>query len=125
MKKLSKAQQAIIDEAKKDIDYAREHDFIHWIAKGSGYALEEDWDNHPNPHLTNESVRKMAESTVEWDKARGGWYAKRYEEEKSGIVLTYCNSRTLKKLEEYGLIEIVYDSTGQLHGIDHVKLLNY
>jgi len=53
-------------------------------------------------------------------------YLKKYwEEHRNGIVLTHCNSRTLAKLEEYGLIKIIEDSNGEQFGIDTVQVLNY
>ena len=50
---------------------------------------------------------------------------KYWEEHRNGIVLTHCNTKTLQKLESYGLIEIIYDSTGEDFGIDTIKVLNY
>lgn len=123
--KLSKAQTEVMNKAKADIDYARTHDFIYWIAKATGHNLDVDWDSHPNPYFTNEQVRKDAEEIAEKDANGDGYWLKRYEEVKNGTVLTSCNSRTLYKLEEYGLIEIIDDSTGQTYGIDRVKVLNY
>ena len=121
--KLSRAQIEVMREAKKDIDYARTHDFLHWISKRRGYDLELDWDSHPNPYLTNERIMRDAEDMVNSD--TDGWWRNRYEEEKSGIVLTHCNSRTLAKLENMGLIEIIRDSKGTNYGIDIVRILNY
>lgn len=111
-----------MDKAKKDIDYARTHDFLHWIAKAHADDLEKDWDSHPNPYITNESVRKRVE---EYALKADEWWHKRYEEERNGHVLATCNSRTLAKLEQMGLIEIIYDSKGTSYGIDHIKVLNY
>lgn len=120
--KLSKAQATVMEQAKKEIDYARTHDFLHWYARSTNRDLETDWDAYPNPYLSNESVLK---ETIEYaSKADEGWH-KRYEEQKEGVVLTMCNSRTLAKLEEMGLIEILHDSKGTSYGIDTVKVLNY
>ena len=52
-------------------------------------------------------------------------YKEYYENNRKGIVLTRCNSKTLEKLENLGLIEILYDSKNKKDGIDHVKVLNY
>lgn len=122
MKKLSNAQAKVIEQAKKDIDYARTHDFIHWISKSHGYDLDENWDEYPNPYLTNESVLEKANELV---KTSSEWWKKTYENTKNGFVRTSCNSRTLAKLAEYGLIEIISDSKGHVYGIDEVKVLNY
>lgn len=120
--KLSKAQAEVMEQAKKDIDYARSHDFLHWISKAHGYDLDVDWDSHPNKHLTNARVLADAEEYVRKDT---GWWRNRYEAERAGEVLTHCNSKTLAKLEQMGLVEIVFDSKGTSYGIDHVRVLNY
>ena len=111
--KLSKAQQAVIDKAKKDIDFARNASYAEWHLKAFRCTPEEQ-----DAHLR----RVGDERDVEWHK---NWCMKRFEEEKNGIVLTMCNSRTLEKLKELGLIEIIHDSNGQHCGIDTVKVLNY
>lgn len=120
--KLSKAQQEVMERAKAEIDYARTHDFLHCIAKWHGYDLEKDWDAFPNPYLTNESVLKDMQKLA--DDADEYWH-NHYKKMQEGHVTTQANSRTLKKLEQMGLIEIVYDSNGTAYGIDRVKVLNY
>ena len=120
--KLSKAQAQVMEKAKEDIDYARTHDFLHWYARATGHELETDWDAHPNPILSNESVMKEA---IERANEAGEYWHRSYEKRKEGIALTMCNSRTLAKLEEMGLIEILRDSKGQTYGVDEVKVLNY
>ena len=107
---LSKAQQKVIDEMKNDIDFARSASLYDWIKKH--FRLE-----------TDEAVERVREH----DKKIFGYdyMLKQYNDERNGITLTSCNSRTLYKLQELGLIEIVKDSKGQTYGIDVVKLLNY
>lgn len=102
MKKLSKAQQAVMDQAKKDIDDARKMEYPEWLESHS-------------------SIRKdCLEKYVAEGYLKDSW-----EERKTGVVLTHCNSKTLVKLEEMGLIEIIRDSNGDTYGIDIVKVLNY
>lgn len=96
--KLSKAQAKVIDWMKYVIDGARNND-IKTYAGGSW-----DYIHHPG-HL--EKIERM------------------YEENRNGIVEIRCNSKTLVKLEEMGLIEIIYDSNGEHFGVDKAKLLNY
>lgn len=121
--KLSKTQEKVLEKVKQDIDYAREHDFLHWVSKAQGFDLDIDWDKHPNKHLTNELILNQAHELVEND--TDGYWKSTYEKRKSGIALVRCNTRTLKKLEEFGLIEIIHDSTGEPVGVDVVKVLNY
>jgi hypothetical protein len=105
MKKLSKAQQEVMDHAKRKIDKARSMDYPTWLKASDSY-----YDYHEK----------------QWKKAVEEGYLKEYwEDARNGIVLTHCNSKTLWKLEEFGLIEIIEDSTGDRCGIDTVKVLNY
>ena len=100
--KLSNAQQKIMDKAKADIDFARKTDYPEWLGK-------------------NSCVREDA-----FEKAVEEGYLKEYwEAERRAEVLTHCNTKTLRKLVEYGLIEIIEDSTGENYGIDTIKVLNY
>lgn len=110
--KLSEAQTRVIEKAKRDIDLARECD-----------TYEEYFMKYEAPHCNaayNTPEKFKAKDLDSWN-----WYKKGWEDHKDGIVLTHCNSRTLVKLEQYGLIEIITDSNGQEYGIDKIKVLNY
>ena len=121
--KLSKAQQVVMDMAIEKITYARTHDFRHWIAKAHSYPLEKDWDSLPNPYLTNEIVSEYVDRFIrEDDEIHNGFFRRSYEDEKSGITLVTSNSRTIKALEQLGLIEIISDGRS---GIDEIKVLNF
>ena len=131
--KLSKAQQSVLDFAKKEIEYARTHDFLHWIAKHfTQLDLEEDWDSFPNPYLSNEEAMKRAIEAVENDKNPvmygdieifpANHRRIQYEEEKNGVALTIASSNTLRALERMGLIEIIKDAG---RGVDRIRVLNY
>ena len=126
--KLTKAQQKIIDEARQKIDYARTHDFIHWVSlRCCGYDLDEDWDAVPNPFLSNAYVLKQAQDMVANDETgyrcfEPHHWAKRYEAQKNGESIVHTNSKTLEALERMGLIEIIHDGRS---GWDTIKLLNY
>lgn len=103
MKKLSAAQQKVLDDAKREVDQARELDYPEWL------------------RATSKSIRADA-----IDRMIAEGYLKEYwEAHRRGEVLTHCNSKTLYKLAEYGLVEIIEDSTGQDYGIDTIKVLNY
>lgn len=111
--KLSKAQQEVMNQAKEKIDFARSANYYDWIRRSY----------FPYKEVTDDQVLE----TIEHDKKIFGYdyIAKTFEEEKNGITIVQCNSRTLYKLQEYGLIEIVKDSKGQTYGIDTIKVLNY
>lgn len=111
--KLSKAQQEVMNQAKEQIDFARSVNYYDWIRRSF----------FPYKEVTDDQVLEA----IEHDKKIFGYdyFAKTFEEEKNGIALVRCNSRTLYKLQEYGLIEIVKDSKGQTYGIDTIKVLNY
>lgn len=101
--KLSKAQEKVMEQAYKDIDLARNNNYEAWVRKYiKGFTDE----------YIEERIR--LEDRKDW-----------YEDRKNGIVLTSCNTKTLRKLEELGLIKIIKDSTGSTWGIDIVKVLNY
>ena len=108
--KLSKAQQEVLDQAKASIDFARSATYFDWLKKA--YRLETDED----------CMRNIEESKKYFGYDYG---ARRYEEDRNGITIVHCNSKTLYKLEELGLIEIIEDSKGQTYGIDTIKVLNY
>jgi len=122
--KLSKAQAEVMEEAKKKIDRARSMDYPEWLMATHNYYQVPKWatdETSPsyNPRYA-ESLRKRFDEAVAKEEWKDYW-----EMERNGIVLTRCNSRTLKKLEEYGLIKIIYDSNGEHIGIDTVQVLNY
>ena len=114
--KLTAAQQKIMDQAKADITFARTHTLIEWATEVSGWT-----DNRRLANL--KAYRADAETLMNEEIARyAETYSAYYEREKEGIVLTQCNSRTLKKLECIGMIEIIKD--GRSH-IDTIKVLNF
>ena len=102
MTKLSNAQVAVIEQAKKDIDKARNLSFEDWCKTFCRYEM------YLSEYLESE------------------WWLNRYNKDKAGTVLVSdVNSRTLIKLEQLGMIKIVYDSNGTHSGIDEITLLNY
>lgn len=122
--KLSKAQEKVMEEAKRKIDRARSMDYPEWLMDVNDYYQVPEWatdETSPyyNPRYA-ESLRKQFYEAVAKEEMKHYW-----EDNRNGIVLTRCNSRTLKKLEEYGLIKIIYDSNGEHIGIDTVQVLNY
>jgi hypothetical protein len=104
MKKLSAAQQNIVDRAKAEIDLARTLGYAEWVIE------------------THKSFQKRyVEEAIETESMKKYW-----EDNRNGIVLTHCNSKSLEKLQTLGLIEIIYDSKGEKgYGIDKIKVINY
>ena len=105
MKKLTNAQQNVLDKAKADIDLARNLGYAEWILE------------------THKSFqKKYIDEAIETESLKHYW-----EDHRNGIVLTHCNSKTLEKLESFGLIEIIHDSKNDKtgYGIDEIKVLNY
>lgn len=113
--KLSKAQAEVLEELKNGIDVARSLSYPEWLVKNQGYETP-DW--------ADDELRKFCEERLKKAVERKELY-EYYENKRNAITLIRCNSRTLKRLEALGLIEIVYDSTGEDYGIDTVKVLNY
>ncbi len=103
--KLSKAQQTVLNKAKQDIDNARSKDVAQWYKEhvaGVQWLSYEKLLNDDKQYWKNKHVQRC-----------------------EGIVLTSCNSRTLAKLQQYGLIEIIRDSNGERSGLDLIKVLDY
>lgn len=122
--KLSKAQAEVLEQAHKDIDKARSMDYPEWLMATNHYYqipkwAEDETSPHYNPSLVEHLRNKFAEA-IEREELKDYW-----QRERNGIVLTRCNSKTIKKLEEYGLVKIIYDSNGESYGIDTVQILNY
>lgn len=104
--KLSNAQAKVLERAKKDIDDARSMNFYDWFR--------------------NRVLSSSARTDEEIDKRdKDGFFRGLYEDNKNGIAHTYCNGRTIEKLEKLGLIEIIYNGTNKRYPFDHVKVLNY
>ena len=109
MTKLSKAQQKVLEEAKKNIDDARNNNFYDWFRKHYSY-FEESSEEKINEYLKKNDERNF--------------WKDNYNDHVNGIAHVDCNGRTLYRLEELGLIEIVEDGTNK--GLfDHIKVLNY
>ena len=125
---LTKAQHTILEDAKRRIDYAREHDFLHWASLNlRGYDLDKDWDSVPNPYLSNAFVLAHAQDVVLEDETgtkyfEPHYWSNRYEEEKKGVTIVHANSKTLEALARLNMIEIIHDGRS---GIDTIRLLNY
>lgn len=109
--KLTKEQERVIREAKEQIDEARGMTFVEW------YNKHFTW----HETLTEEEVNARIAKTA-YDRE---WYEAQYESEKSGVVTSRCNSRTIEALERMGLIEIVHNGKDFNSRIDTIKLLNY
>lgn len=116
--KLTSAQQKVIDKAKAEIDEARNFNNVKEYCK---YQMRNTYAEIENEN-TSQKRREWLQSRIEeWSKI----WVHEYERLTQNIVLTHCNTKTLEKLAEFGLIEIVYDSTGEHYGVDKIKILNY
>ena len=103
--KLSEAQKEIIEKAHNEIDYARTHTLIEWATNCLGY-----------------SGKDLKDYQIDRVESYANNYRKYYEQERKAIVLCRANSRTIKKLEEIGLVEIL-EVGGSFP--DTIKILNY
>lgn len=110
--KLSKAQERVMQDAKQKIDNARACE-----------TFEEYFTKYIAPY--NNGAWKTIESYQTKDPEALSHYIQFWNNEKDGIVLCEADSRTIRKLEEFGLIKIIYDSVGESYGIDTIKVLNY
>jgi rhamnose utilization protein RhaD (predicted bifunctional aldolase and dehydrogenase) len=125
MARLTKAQDKIMTEAKSMIDFARTHTLREWAQKQTGYTDEQIEGMVERCELYHSTPERMRADLNERINRYAEDYSESYYNNQNSIVLIYCNSKSLKKLEEYGLIEILYDSTGSSYGLDTIKVLNY
>lgn len=107
MKKLTATQQKIYSEMLATIDEARNSDYPDWLKK-HGHSWRYQYDEE----LLQEAV-KRGERREYWENIR------------EGVVLTEANGRSLYRLEQEGLIEILEDGTNRRWGLDTVRVLNY
>jgi len=117
--KLSKAQEEVINNAKAKIDLARTLNFFDWYM---GYYA----GNYESKNIhTPEELDAYLENRIGRDnRTMKDLTEERYQNARNGIVSCIANSRTLKKLEEMGIIEILYDSNGDRLGLDEIRILN-
>ena len=118
--KLSKAQEEVINNAKTKIDFARTLNFFDWYMEN--YAGNYIRNNIHTP----EELDAYLENRIGRDnRTMKDLWEEDYQNTRNGIVHCIANSRTLKKLEEMGIIEIVYDSNGDRLGLDTIRIKNY
>lgn len=123
--KLTKAQTELLNRMTAKIDFARTHTLTEWAQKRKGYTEEKIDRMIKSSELYRKTPEEMRTIIANEISNYAEAYADYYNEERNAIINVTCNSKPLKKLEEYGLIEILYDSTGTGFGLDTVKVLNY
>ena len=121
--KLSKAQTEVMEKAKARIDFARTHDFYDWFRNIWSFHPEKaNWSNEQIDAYYEDMDKRFNNSNITFkdeDMAE-------FTDFINGIDSScHTNSKTLEKLEEMGLIEIIYDSKGDRFGIDKIRILNY
>lgn len=109
--KLSKAQTEVMEMAKAKIDQARALNFYDWYRDRFNSKGESD-------DQIDEEIARFGKAYP----SMTGWYHNMYENERNGITLITANTRTLKKMVEMGLIELVEE--GGLYP-DKIRIINY
>lgn len=98
MTKFSKVQEEILNRAKAEIDFARDHNFY-------------DWYRHVfncNFYTDERIDERMKEQEEKWNGIGGKAYEEdHYNRYRNGITLVTANTRTLAALEKLGAIRIV------------------
>lgn len=109
--KLSAAQKKVLDEATRKITEAR-----------SCSTYEEYFNltllSETNPTFFSPDNFKFLDPKG-YQNSLSLW-----ENLKQGIVTTYCNTKTLQKLEALGYIEILKDANRIRYGLDTIKVIN-
>lgn len=105
--KLSKVQEAVLNEAKTEVNKFRQYGSLDKYLE-----TQMDWIEQGGTEEDRESRKEYCERV--------------YNEAVNGIAKIWrCNSKTIRKLEELGLIEILFDSAGIRAGMDKIKVLGY
>ena len=112
-KGLSKAQSEVLEGIKRDIAKAR-----------TVNSYDEYWEKYESGanYLKYRGIYTVEDYKARYPEDYKRW-SNRWRREYEGKALTHCNSRTLRKLEDLGYIEIIEDSTGEYFGIDVVRLI--
>lgn len=118
--KLSKAQQAIIDQAHRETDFARTHTLEEWAEKQAHVPNKDHpWSKWFIEEYGEAEFEKYRRDRI---KSYSDDYGKYYEREKNAIVLCIANTRTIEKLEKLGLIRIIKKGGSSP---DSIEILNY
>ena len=115
MKQLTKAQKLLLEEAQKEVAFAKK------FSNSRDYYLACETQNRRYDKDFVEYKTKMYDEDIRNTKKD---ITSLYNKLINNIVLTYCNGSTLKVLARLGYVEIIKDSTGTgVCGIDTIKLL--
>ena len=107
--KLTKAQQEVLTDAKQSIDMAR------------SYETYEEYEYNTNHFWRGRYTFEEAKELIKRNDESGfyrGWYEKR----RRGITLVTANTKTITKLAEYGLIEVINE--GRTYP-DTIRVIGY
>ena len=117
--KLTVVQQNVINDKKREIDYARScNDIYDYAIRNYCPVLTGTATDELKAQLRAKEQAMMTPAQVES-------MARAWENAKQGIVRTVrVNSKTLLKLEELGLIEVIELMSGA-YGVDMIRILNY
>ena len=120
--KLSKEQSRVMEDAYRQIEWARRLDLHDWAMREKFNVINPEesiivqrYDNYGYPS-EQYAINRLRQDAKE--------YAERfkdyYEERKQGIALMRASSSTLRALEKKGFIEIIEDGG---RWIDRVKII--
>lgn len=111
--KLSATQEKVYKEILKPINIARSFD-----------SFEKYYDEYDKSNGSNFERKLSAEQLKTNYPEIYSRRKKSWEEKRNGILVTGCiNSKTLCKLVEFGLIEIIEDGKNNAAGIDVIQVL--
>lgn len=113
MTKLSKTQQKVLNEIRKDIASAKQFDNFKdfWMAQKIGYASGSE---------AYEKLKALYEeryTTLDIEET----YKKYWLDELNNITLTVCSSSTLRALKNQGYIEIIHDAGTGVYAVKLIK----
>lgn len=109
--KLSKAQQEILNKATQEITEARS------CSTYEEYFLKFQAPRYNSGYNTPEKYKSR--DPKGWERQKQYW-----ENLLQGVTLTYCNTKTIQKLETLGYIKILEDANRIRCGCDVIRVLN-
>ena len=113
MKRLSKAQQKVIDDMKKSIDRARED------------KTAEDWfDENNHCNYANNTAEKFKANERPTDIIKWDFYQATWENYIQAICVVQAKTETIRVLVERGLIRVLEEASFK-GGYETVQLIEY
>ena len=127
MKKLTNAQEKVLNEIRQQIVLAKTSTFYRFVGNCCAYDywnFVEKYPQHPRKEQIAEDMKKSIEHILNNEEQREFWHKVYLRERNEQITVCIAHSGTLRVLEKMGLVKIVHDAANEKGmAIDRVQLL--